>query len=146
LSIVLVDDHVLLRVLLDDEPPTLRPAGTAIATTGLWYHRLCRALADKSVVGSMSRRLGAVEDAVASKVVGAVVGLPDTVELVSLRSLGLPMGQLIHVGARLNLMSLEALVAARHLSAEVCLADAYDNLPLRAAATEFGVVVRTIEG
>jgi len=146
LSIVLVDDHVLLRVLLDDEPPTLRPAGTAIATTGLWYHRLCRALADKSVVGSMSRRLGAVEDAVASKVVGAVVGLPDTVELVSLRSLGLPMGQLIHVGARLNLMSLEALVAARHLSAEVCLADADDNLPLRAAATEFGVVVRTIEG
>ena len=146
MSIVLVDDHVLLRVLLDDEPPTLRPAGTAIATTGLWYHRLCRALADKSVVGSMSRRLGAVEDAVASKVVGAVVGLPDTVELVSLRSLGLPMGQLIHVGARLNLMSLEALVAARHLSAEVCLADADDNLPLRAAATEFGVVVRTIEG
>jgi len=146
LSIVLVDDHVLLRVLLDDEPPTLRPAGAAIATTGLWYHRLCRALADKSVVGSMSRRLGAVDDAVASKVVGAVVDLPDTVELVSLRMLGWPMGQLIHAGARLNLMSLEALGAARHLSAEVCLADADDNLPLRAAATEFGVVVRTIEG
>lgn len=146
MSIVLVDDHVLLRVLLDDEPPALRPAGAAIATTGLWYHRLCRALADKSVVGSMSRRLGAVDDAVASKVVGAVVDLPDTVELVSLRMLGWPMGQLIHAGARLNLMSLEALVAARHLSAEVCLADADDNLPLRAAATEFGVVVRTIEG
>jgi len=146
LSIVLVDDHVLLRVLLDDEPPTLRPASATIATTGLWYHRLCRALADKAVVRSMSKRLGAVDDAVASDVLGAVIDLPDTVELVSLRTLAWPMGQLIHAGVRLNLMSFEALVAARHLSAEICLAEADDNLPLRAAATELGVVVRTIEG
>lgn len=144
MSIVVVDDHLLLRLLLDDEPSTLRPDGAAIATTGLWYHRLCRALADEKVIGSISRQLGAVDDAVAAAVLGMVIDLPDTIELVSLRTLGWPMGELVHAGARLNLLSLEALAAARQLSAEVCLAEADDNAPLRSAAAEIGVTVRTV--
>ncbi len=143
MSIVLIDDHLLLRVLLDDEPSTLRPSGGAIATTGLWYHRLCRALADETVVGSISRQLGTV-DAMASDVLGAVVDLPDTIELVSLRTLGWPMSQLLHAGARLNLLSLEALAATRHLSADLCLAEVDDNTPLRTAAAHFGMPVRII--
>jgi hypothetical protein len=143
-NVALIDDHLLLRILLDDEPSALRHAGVAIATTGLWYHRLCRALADQTVVGSMSRRLGTADDTVAASVLGAVIELPDTIELVSLRHLGWPMGELVRAGARLNLLSLEALAAARQLSADVCLADADDNDPLRAAAADFGVAVRTI--
>jgi hypothetical protein len=143
-TVLLVDDHILLRILLDDEPPTLRPTGARMATTGLWYHRLCRALAGKVVVGSMSRRLGNVDDAVATEVVGTVIDLPASIELLSLRSLGWPMGELVHAGARLNLLSLEALAAARTLSAEICLAAVDDNAPLRAASQEFGVPVRTI--
>lgn len=141
---VLIDDHLLLRVLLDDEPPALRPEGGPIATTGLWYHRLCRALANKSVIGSMSRRLGNVDDAVAADVIAAVIELPDTIELVSLRTLSWPMGKFVHAGARLNLMSLEALSAARHLSGEICLGEDDDNEPLRSAARYFKVPVRTI--
>lgn len=144
MSVVLVDDHLLLRVLLDDEPPTLRPARATIATTGLWYHRLCRALAHEAVVGSMSRRLGAVDDAVAGAVLRAVIDVPDTIALVSLRTLGWPMGQLLRAGARLNLLSLEALAAAIQLDADLCLAAADDNEPLQAAATRFNVLVRTI--
>jgi len=56
------------------------------------------------------------------------------------------MGQLVAAGARLNLLSLEAIAAARHLSAEVCLAAADDNEPLRAAAEDFGVAVRVVDG
>lgn len=144
MSIVLIDDHLLLRVLLDDEPSTLRPSGAAIATTGLWYHRLCRALADDTVVGSISRQLGAVDDAMASDVLGAVIDLPNTIELVSLRTLAWPMSQLVHAGARLNLLSLEALAATRHLSADLCLAEVDDNTPLRTAAAHFGMPVRII--
>jgi hypothetical protein len=129
-SALVIDDHLLLRVLLDDEPPALRPAGATIATTGLWYHRLCRALADATVVGA--------------NVLAAVIELPESIELLSLRVLGWPMGDLVHAGARLNLLSLEALAAARHLSAEICLAAADDNEPLRSAAADFGVVVRTV--
>jgi hypothetical protein len=144
LSVVLVDDHLLLRVLLGDEPPALRPGPAAIATTGLWYHRLCRALTDQAVVGSLSRRLGAVDDAVAARVLGEVIDLPETVELVSLRTLGWPMAQLVHTGARLNLLAWEALAAARHLAADVCFAPSDDNAPLRAAVDTIGVVVRTV--
>jgi hypothetical protein len=144
LSVVLVDDHLLLRVLLGDEPRSLRPERAAIATTGLWYHRLCRALADHAVVGSMSSRLGAVDDAVAGAVLRAVVALPETIELVSLRTLGWPMGELVRGGAHLNLLSLEALAAAKHLDADVCLAAVDDNKPLQAVAARFDVVVRTV--
>ena len=144
MSTLLVDDHLLLRLLLDDEPPSLRPAGAAITTTGLWYHRLCRALADDAVRGSMSRQLGTVDNAVAADVLAAVVELPATVELVSLRTLGWPMGELVHAGARLNLLSLEALAAAKHLDAEICLAAIDDNPPLQAAADTFAVDVRTV--
>lgn len=146
MSIVLVDDHLLLRVLLGDEPPDLRPPGTAIATTGLWYHRLCRALRGHDVVGSMSRRLGAVGDDVAARVLASVIELPETVELVSLRTLGWGMAELIHGGARLNLLSLEALTAARDLSAEILLAEEDDNDPLRASAAYFDVNVRSVSG
>lgn len=141
---VLVDDHLLLRLLLDDEPSDLRAADAAVATTGLWYHRLCRALADDAVVGSMSRQLGAVDARLASAVLGSVLELPEAIELVSLRHLGWPMADLVHAGARLNLLSLEALAAAKHLDAEILLAevDAYE--PLEAAAVRFGIAVRTV--
>jgi hypothetical protein len=77
-------------------------------------------------------------------VLGTVIDLPDTIQLISLRSLAWPMGELVHAGARLNLLSLEALAAARQLSADVCLAEADNNAPLRSAAAEFGVTVRTV--
>jgi len=144
LTAILLDDHLLLRVLLDEEPPNLRPSGAALATTGLWYHRLCRALADTQVVGSLSRQLGGLDDAAAAQVLATVVELPDTITLLSLRTLGWPMGELAHAGLRLNLLSLEALAAARHLSAEICLAEADENEPLRLAAQPLGIAVRTI--
>lgn len=144
MSVALVDDHLLLRLLLGDEPADLRSPGTAVATTGLWYHRLCRALADDAITGSMSRRLGAVDTNVASAVVASVIELPETVELVSLRILAWPMAELIHSGERLNLMSLEALAGARHLGAEICLATEDDNTPLRAAADRHDIPIRLI--
>lgn len=74
----------------------------------------------------------------------AVIDLPDTVELVSLRTLGWPMAQLVHARGRLNLLSLEALAAARHLTADICLAEQDNNEPLRVAATDLGIAVRSI--
>jgi hypothetical protein len=39
------------------------------------------------------------------------------------------MGELVHRGAKLNLRSREAFAAARHLSAELCLAEADSSAP-----------------
>ena len=144
MNTVLVDDHILLRVLLGDEPSTLRSGQTELATTGLWYHRLCRALSNDTVVGALSRQLGGIDSVVAGEVARAVVEPPDHISLISLRTLAWPMGQLIADGTRLNLLSLEALAAAQHLDAEICLAATDVNLPLQAAAPEASVAIRIL--
>ncbi len=92
----------------------------------------------------MSRMLGRVDALVAAQTIGAVIELPDSMGLVSLRHLGWPMGQLISTGVRLNLMSLEALAAAKRLGAEICLATADHNRPLFEAAERRGGPVRLI--
>ncbi|WP_419554639.1 hypothetical protein [Candidatus Poriferisodalis sp.] len=142
---VLVDDHILLRMLLGEEPRELRPRGGGVATTGLWYHRLCRALSDQAVVGSMSRRLGGVSPEVAAEVIAAVIELPASIELVPLRAIGWPMGELVRDGARLNLLSLEALAAARFLDAEICYAQANENEPLIDAAHTHAIPIRSLQ-
>jgi hypothetical protein len=142
---VVVDDHLLLQVLLGKEPTSLRPSGAAISTTGLWYRRLCRALADQRITGSMSKSLGKVDERIASAAVRSLVELPQTIGLVSLRSLGWPMASLIADGRRLNLLSLEALAGADVLDAETCLAEADNNPTLLEAAERRGVSVRLIK-
>ena len=139
-----VDDHLLLRILLDDEPQALRPDGGRVFTTGLWYHRLCRSIGDRSVVGVFSRALGRVDTLVAAAAIEAVTRLPDSIDLVSLRQLAWPMARLVDDGVRLNLMSLEALAAAEHLEAELCLAATDENPPLLAAARTRITTVRRL--
>jgi hypothetical protein len=127
---IVLDDHLLLRILLKDEPAELRPGGARIFTTGLWYHRLCRSLTNRTVVGVFSRPLGNAEPSVAAAAIEAVTQLPDSIQLLSPRDLAWPMARLVDEGVRLNLMSLEALAAAEHLEAELCLAVADENPPL----------------
>jgi hypothetical protein len=54
------------------------------------------------------------------------------------------MAQLLEEGVRLNLLSLEALAAAHHQGAELCLAEADQNPQLLAAAAARGTSVRLI--
>ncbi len=138
----LVDDHLLLRRLIAGEIPELD--NRTVATTGLWYHRLCCALTAPSVVGSMSRQLGSLDDDMTRLVINAVVELPPEIELISLRDLGWPMAELVNSGVRLNLLSLEAIAAAEWLGADIWLAEADDNGPLRRAADQRGVAVRLV--
>jgi hypothetical protein len=140
-----VDDHILLQLLLDDEPPELRPLGGRVSTTGLWYHRLCRALSSRAVIGSLSRSLGRADADIASAAVRAATTLPESIGLVSLRELSWPMADSLVDGVRLNLMSLEALTAAEHLGAEICLASVDENSALIDAATSRHVPIRLIE-
>lgn len=142
---VVVDDHLLLRILLDDEPRELRPGGGRVFTTGLWYHRLCRSVGDRAVVGVFSRALGRADPPVAAAAIQAVTSLLPSIDLVSLRDLAWPMARLLDDGVRLNLMSLEALAAAEHLEAELCLAVADENPPLLAAAKARSTTVRFLD-
>jgi hypothetical protein len=142
---MVVDDHLLLRILLDDEPTELRPTGARVFTTGLWYHRLCRALSNPRVHGALSRRLDHAGLSVAAATVRAITALPETIGLVSLRELGWPMARLVE-DRGLNLLSLEALAAAEHLDAELCLAAVDENPRLLSAARARRRPTRLIRG
>ncbi len=65
--------------------------------------------------------------------------------MVSLRTLGWPMAELLSGGLRLNLLSLEAIAAARAIDAEICLAPADHNKALTDAARALGLNVRTVQ-
>jgi hypothetical protein len=143
-SPIVIDDHLVLLLLLGHEPPELRPLGGVVSTTGLWYHRLCRALADSTVTGALSRSLGNVDLHLAGQVVRSVIELPESIGLISLRTLGWPMAELLASGVRLNLLSLEALATAESLGADLCLAASDTNPPLIEAANRRGVSVRII--
>ena len=142
---IVLDDHLVLRILLEDEPAQLRPSGARIFTTGLWYHRLCRSLSNRTVAGVFSRPLGNVDPSVGSAAIEAVTRLPDSIELLSLRELAWPMARLVDEGVRLNLLSLEALSAAEHLGAELCLAVADENPPLLEAARTRSTPLRLLD-
>lgn len=142
----MVDDHLLLQILLDDEPPDLRHPGARVFTTGLWYHRLCRAIGNPAVTGAMSRSLGRADPVVAASAARAITALPETIGLMSLRELAWPMAQLLQEGVRLNLMSLEALAAADCYRAELCLAATDENPQLLDAAAARGTPIRLIGG
>jgi hypothetical protein len=142
-TVTLLDDHLLLHVLLagDEEHVVAGP----VATTGLWYHRLGRALLASPVMRAMSRRLGDVDDDLAAGVIAAVTTLPDEIELLSLRDLAGPMARLVAEGSRLNLLSLEAIAAAEHLGARICLASDDLNAPLVREARHRGVPLEVVE-
>jgi hypothetical protein len=141
---VIVDDHLLLQILLNEEPPNFHVPGARIFTTGLWYHRLCRAVSMHEVTGAMSRRLGRADPVVAAAAARAIITLPETIGLISLRELAWPIAQLLRDGVRLNLMSLEALAAAESQRAELCLAAADESPQLLDAAATRGTPARLV--
>jgi hypothetical protein len=143
---VVIDDHLLLQVLLNQEPLELRQPGAQVFTTGLWYHRLCRAVSSQEVTGALSRTLGSADATVAASAVRAITTLPESIGLLSLRELAWPMARLIDAGVRLNLMSLEALAAVEQQGAELCLATTDENPPLLAAAAARGAQARLVGG
>jgi hypothetical protein len=139
---VLIDDRLLLAVLLRREPGGLakiRRHG-ALFTTGLWYHRLCRAVGGRRVSGQLSGALSAAPPEAATAALASVIELPAAIGLISLRDLAGPMGRMVH-DHRLNLMGLEALCAARRVHATICVEERNDSPGLVAAAGEVGITV-----
>lgn len=127
---VVLDDHLLREVLIDGEPSwvrRLRRRGQ-LSTTGSWYYRLCSALQDPDVVGSLSGPIAALPHELRIGVIQRVVTLPTSIELISMRALAWPAAGL---GRRhgLNLLSAEALGAAVQSGSAIATASA--NLPPR---------------
>ena len=135
---VIIDDHLLREVLLEQEPSWLRRLrrGGRILTTGCWYYRLCSAWHDDSITGSLSGPIAALPAELQAGVIEKVMRLPDSIGLISMHDLAWSASRMGRVHG-LNLLASEALAAA--VQSDSVLATAAINLPPRlqdAAAAE----------
>jgi hypothetical protein len=117
---LVVDDALLLAVLGGVAPPELDEAvrQAEVYTTGSWYYRLGRAVADRRLTGALSSALAALPPARQTLVLAGLDELPPQIGLLSLRML-VPLMRHLDTGRQLNLLTAEALTAARMLDAGI---------------------------
>jgi hypothetical protein len=122
---VLLDDHLLRDWMARPDRTLRRSIGNeTIATTNLWYARLCKSAARVSsgaLVGDLSQDER-------QALVGALVNLPEDITVVSMRQLAWRMGILVSQESGLSNLGSEAVAAAEVLGARV-LASSRDDSP-----------------
>jgi len=122
--------------------PTLRAVvgGEPLATTNLFYARLCKSAAR---VGS-GALLGALRPAERDAVVAALVRLPDDIEVVPMRQVAWRMGLLVSRERGLSTLGSEAVAAAEVLRARL-LASSRDESPgIRHCCTRLRISYETV--
>jgi hypothetical protein len=127
---VLLDDH-LLRDWLAGPDSALRRAiqRDSLATTNLFYARLC-----KSAAGQRGGALlGGWDPAERDALIAVLVALPDEFEVVPMRDLAWRMGQLIGEHRGLSTLSAEAVAAAEYLDARLLVSSRDESPGMRDA-------------
>lgn len=137
----MVDDHLLGDLLADMAPTALATVlrNNRIATTNLYYYRLCRAVLaghGGALTGSWSveRRQQAARE---------LSGLSPDVEVLPLRVLAFRMAELAR-NHRVSALGAEAVAAAERLGGSLCVWEGDDGLGIRSCCEAAGVQYRTI--
>jgi len=133
----IVDDRALSEILQG-----VRSVEGEIYTTGLWYVRLCQAVlaANRPPNGQLSGPIASLPEPAQRAAIEALVVLPETVGLLSLRDLAPTIAELRN-RHQLNLISIEAVAAARVLKAQVLLTTESPRLEQALDAEGISVVV-----
>ena len=131
----LVDDQRLSAILRGSPPPN---PDVEVFTTGYWYVRLCQAVLSAAQPGTLSGPFLDLPEPIRSRAVDALLALPDSIGLVSLRDLAPTIGRL-RSRHQLNILAIEALAAAIHLDAHVHLS--VTSPKLEAALEDEGLTV-----
>lgn len=137
----LLDDHLLRDLLADDLSAELRRllADHEPATTNLYLFRL-----SKSVVSARGGALTGSWDVEQRRALGArLVALPSTIEIVPIRALAFRMAEIADAH-RVSTLGAEAVAAADHLRAPLCVWEGDDGAGIRAAVTARNGEYRTI--
>lgn len=142
--LVVVDDHILRDVLVDRMPRTVQQlAGDApIATTNMYYARLCKSAAAAKSVG---RLLGDWPQELRAALMGTLVSLPEAVQVLPMREVAWEMAEVMAEYGGVSLLGAEAVVAARRFGATLCVSSEDDGPGIRAAAKGVGVRYRAVK-
>lgn len=141
MTAVVIDDHLLRDVLAGDPGRELaRLLRThALATTNLYLYRLA-----KSTVAARGGALTGSWEIDLRRALGRrLVELPDSIEVVPMRAIAHRMAELADVH-RLSTLGAEAVAAAEHLGASLCVWDGDDGPRIRAAAAAVGAGYRLL--
>lgn len=142
MSRAILDDHLLRDLLADNVATELEAllAEHEPATTNHYLLRLC-----KSVVLAAGGALTGAWSAEQRRALGAqLVTLPADVEVVPMRTLAYRMAELAG-GYRLSTLGAEAVAAAEHLDAPLCVWSGDDGPAIRGAATAIGCDYRAVK-
>ena len=142
-DLILVDDYLLgtLLVGIASDELTEVVQGHRVGTTNLFYARLCRSMAAERSTG---RLFGDMPAEVRAVVAAMLEYLPWAIVIAPMRDLAWSMGQLANEHRGLSLLGAEAVAAAVHLDATLCVRDRNDGPGIRAAAEAMGVPYVTI--
>jgi hypothetical protein len=139
-SQVVIDDHLLRDVLAGEHwrRPSRLITTDEFATTNLYYARLC-----KSVVASRGGTLTGSWSPERRRALGRrLLDLPEAIVVVPMRLIGYRMAEIAD-GQRLSTLGAEAVAAAEHLGADLCVWEGDDGPGIREAARSTGVTYRT---
>jgi hypothetical protein len=130
MAVVLLDDHLLRDWLAGPDAALKRAvARSNVATTNLWYARLCKSAAGHgggALLGSWSGKEREV-------VIAGLIGLPESLSVIPMIDLAWRMGQLVHEYVGLSRLGSEAVAAAELLGARVVVSSRDDGPGIRNA-------------
>lgn len=136
-----LDDHLIRDLLADDMSDGLARvmADHELATTNLFLYRLCR-----SVVSARGGALTGAWRPEQRRALGArLLTLPQTVEVVPMGGLAYRMAEI--AGAhRVSTLGAEAVAAAEHLDAPLCVWEGDDGPGIGACCAALGVTYQAV--
>ena len=137
----ILDDHLLRDWMVGPDRALRRSVGDEpLATTNLWYARLCKSAA-RAGTGAL---VGNLDVAERQALVAALVKLPDQFTVAPMRELAWRMGLLIAEQGGLSILGAEAVAAAEALPARVLASSRDDSPGIRAACRRLGIRYSTI--
>ncbi len=133
---VVLDDHLLRDWMAARDDHLVAAVGTSdIATTNLWYARLCK-VAARATDGGVLRGWSRHER---EALIGGLVALPDEITVLAMRDIAWPMGQLTASHHGLSMLGAEAVAASVALKARLLVSSRDDGPGIRACCKKIGV-------
>jgi hypothetical protein len=138
---VLLDDHLLRDWIVGPDRALRRAVGHHdLATTNLWYARLCKSAAGSTRGALLGRWTQDEREAI----VASLIALPEQIAVIPMRELAWAMGVLVAENTSLSTLGSEAVAAADALGATVLVSARDDGPGIRRSCQSKGIRYRAL--
>ena len=138
---VVVDDHLLRDWMARRDTPLIEAvAGESVATTNLWYVRLCKSAA-RATGGALLEGWAETER---RALIAGLVALPHDIVVVPMRDLAWQMGELAADHTGLSALGAEAVAAAIDLGARLLVSAKDDGPGIRECCSALDITYETL--